>query len=246
MEPRFDLRKAVSVNPELLENIGQCYGMPFYPWNDSLVVKIKKRGAAVPWHQDPPYMGAQRDETFPVPNFTTDIYLDHSGTDNGCVWAIPGHHLVGGVRLDDKSMDQLIEDYGAHPIEMEAGDVLFHCLSTPHGSRANTSDAQRRIFYIHYANDEAYADFAGGRDSGHQTSDKPCWGEKKHAQILDMIDKRQALGWESPADRSTLVLGDGGYTVTSIPAAPPRYWAQLSAKIPADRKTEMKRLVCTQ
>ncbi len=31
---------AVTVHPDLLENIGQCLGQAFYPWNDSLVVKV--------------------------------------------------------------------------------------------------------------------------------------------------------------------------------------------------------------
>lgn len=229
---------AVTVNPEILENIGQCMGMPFYPWNDSLVVKLARKGASVFWHQDPPYMGAQRDETYPVPNFTTDLYLDHSGPDNGCVWAIPGHHLVGGVKLDDKTMDQLIGNYGAHPVEMEAGDVLFHCLSTPHGSRANTSDIQRRIFYIHYVNQEAYDDFT----SGFQLPGKSSWGETKKAQILEMVERRREFGWETPDGRATLAFGEGGYTVTGLPTVPERYWGQLAAQIPADRKAAMKRL----
>src|SRR5262245_40178108 len=82
MWERDPVFRAVTVNPELLENIGQCVGQPFYPWNDSLVVKLPNSGAAVAWHQDPPYRNPDRAGTFPAPNFTTDIYLDHSGPDN--------------------------------------------------------------------------------------------------------------------------------------------------------------------
>src|SRR5438128_669467 len=95
MWERGDIFRAVTVHPELLENIGQCIGQAFYPWNDSLVVKLPHAGAPVKWHQDPPYRNPDRESTYPVPNFTTDIYLDHSGPDNGCVYAIPAHHLVG-------------------------------------------------------------------------------------------------------------------------------------------------------
>src|SRR5438045_3453483 len=35
---RDPIFRAVTVNPELLENIGQCIEQAFYPWNDSLVV----------------------------------------------------------------------------------------------------------------------------------------------------------------------------------------------------------------
>jgi phytanoyl-CoA hydroxylase len=38
MWQRDPIFQAVTVNPDLLENIGQCIGQPFYPWNDSLVV----------------------------------------------------------------------------------------------------------------------------------------------------------------------------------------------------------------
>src|SRR5947209_19634262 len=36
MWERDDIFRAITVNPELLENIGQCVGQAFYPWNDSL------------------------------------------------------------------------------------------------------------------------------------------------------------------------------------------------------------------
>src|SRR5260370_6014906 len=61
---RDDIFRAVTVNPELLENIGQCVGQAFYPWNDSLVVKLPYSGAAVKWHQDPPYRNPKREDTY--------------------------------------------------------------------------------------------------------------------------------------------------------------------------------------
>ena len=72
MWDRADIWKAVTVNPNLLENIGQCVGQAFFPWNDSLVVKLPHSGAKVPWHQDPPYSDSSRTTVYPVPNFTTD------------------------------------------------------------------------------------------------------------------------------------------------------------------------------
>src|SRR5260221_641973 len=35
MWQRNPIFQAVTVNPDLLENLGQCIGQPFYPWNDS-------------------------------------------------------------------------------------------------------------------------------------------------------------------------------------------------------------------
>jgi phytanoyl-CoA hydroxylase len=236
---RGDIFQAVTVNPELLENIGQCIGQAFYPWNDSLVVKLPHAGAVVKWHQDPPYRNPDRETTFPVPNFTTDIYLDHSGPDNGCVYAIPGHHLVGHVELADKTEEELFEKHGAVPIEMEAGDVLFHCLSTPHGSRPNLSATQRRIFYIHYLAEEAYRD---GYLSEPWAKEKPGWNDERRALIECMIEKRKALGFENPLENASVIFGEMGFNFSGGPTTLLRHWERLAASIPPDVRASMKRL----
>src|SRR2546423_15058779 len=123
-------------------------GGAFSPWNVWWVVKVAQGGALVDWHQDPPYDDPARERSYPVPNFTTDIYLDHSGPENGCVWALPGYHLVGHVDLSQRATEDLFEESSAIPIEMEAGDVLFHAISLPHGSRASASPRQGRIFHF--------------------------------------------------------------------------------------------------
>lgn len=232
MWSRDPIFRAVTVKPALLEAIGQCVGQPFFPWNDSLVVKLAKEGAAVTWHQDPPYGTPygdhSRTSTYPVPNFTTDIYLDHSGTDNGCVWAIPGHHLVGHIDLSGYSEEELFSRFGAVPVEMEAGDVLFHALSTPHGSRANTSSLQRRIFYIHYLAHEVFAE--GYESTGADwVKQKPGWGEARKQVIEEMIQARQDFGWEDYQETDTLCFGEGGFHFTGTPTSPARHWGELAS-----------------
>lgn len=240
MWARDDVFQAVTVHPDLLENIGQCIGQAFYPWNDSLVVKVPDAGAPVPWHQDPPYGRPERAATYPVPNFTTDIYLDHSGPDNGCVYAIPGHHLVGHVSLNDKDAEKLFTEYGALPLEMEPGDVLFHCLSVPHGSRASRSPIQRSTFYVHYLADEVYWD---GYSAEPWAKEKPGWNPGKRAQIEEMIARRAAFGWESPLNRETLIFdAEGGFTFVGQPTTPLRHWEALAAVLSPEQFAAMKRL----
>jgi ectoine hydroxylase-related dioxygenase (phytanoyl-CoA dioxygenase family) len=224
--------RAVTVNPELLENIGQCIGHSFFPWNDSLVVKIPHDGAAIAWHQDPPY--GKYDSTYVIPNFTTDIYLDDSDEDNGCVWAIPGHHLVGHVRTEDFTPDELFAR--ANPVRMKAGDVLFHALSTPHGSRANRAPRLRRTFYVHYLSQETH-DQSGYRS----LLGKPWWGEGKREQIAAMAADRAALGW-SPAFGPNIVEREDGLEFTGAVRTPRRHWGDLSAQIPTDRRDGLKTL----
>jgi ectoine hydroxylase-related dioxygenase (phytanoyl-CoA dioxygenase family) len=235
MWQRDPIFQAVTVNPDLLENIGQCLGQAFYPWNDSLVVKVAQAGAPVDWHQDPPYGDPARERSYPVPNFTTDIYLDHSGLDNGCLWALPGHHLVGHVDLLQRTTDALFEESGAIPIEMEAGDVLFHAISLPHGSRASTSLQQRRIFYLHYLAEEVFAD-------AYSKDQKTHWGQQKREEIEQMIDARRAQSWELPTERPTLHLTDEGFVFVGTPTTPHAYWGEQSATMPVEQIVAMKQL----
>lgn len=229
-DPAF---RAAAVNPELCENIGQCIGHEFFPWNDSLVVKTPG-GGPVWWHQDP-FADHERDVSYVVPNFTTDIYLDESDEDNGCVWAIPGHHLVGNVRLDDKSFDDLFERCGAVPVRMRPGDVLFHCLTTPHGSRPNRSQRMRRTFYMHYLSQESH-DQAGYRRWG-----KMSWGEAKLAQLARMTADREALGL-GPAYGPRVRMGSEGLAFTGSPCTPRRHWAGLAYGIPDAERKALKAL----
>lgn len=224
--------RAVSVNPALLENIGQCIGHEFFPWNDSLVVKVP-RGGPVGWHQDPPYGQPEREETYVVPNFTTDIYLDDSDEDNGCVWALPGRHLVGHVRTEERSEDELFTACGAVPVPMRAGDVLFHALSAPHGSRANPSPTRtRRTFYIHYLTQEVH-DQCGYRWG------KLSWGEEKRAQLAQMASDRRALGL-GEAFGPYLREGEEGLRFTGAVTTPRRWWGELARRLTPAQRAELK------
>jgi ectoine hydroxylase-related dioxygenase (phytanoyl-CoA dioxygenase family) len=235
MWSRGDIFQAVTVNPDILENIGQCVGEPFVPVNDSLVVKLAHEGVPVPWHQDPPYGFPEVIDTFPIPNFTTDIYLDHSGTDNGCVWAIPGRHLVGHVDFSTRSDEEMFARFGAVPVEMEPGDVLFHCISTPHGSRPNKSPLQRRIFYVHYMSVSTLADMRVKKKD-------ESWGSIGPSLIPSMLEARRKFQWELPTDRATLDITDQEFRFTAQPVTPANHWAELIAGIPAETKARLKKI----
>jgi len=227
--------RAVAVHPQLLENIAQCLGESFYPWNDSLVVKTPG-GDAVAWHQDPPYGDPVRTATYPIPNFTTDIYLDDSDPENGCVYAIPGHHLVGSVRLDDKSPEELFTRCGAVPVRMQPGDVLLHALSTPHGSHPNRSQRSRRTFYIHYLTEAVYQD-------SYAAWGKPGWRPQQHALIERMAAERTALGFEPAWSGAVGLRADGlALTDATLPCTPHAHWQTLAAAIPAEVRRARKAL----
>jgi phytanoyl-CoA hydroxylase len=234
---RDPILKAVTVKQELLENIGQIIGHSFYPWNDSLVVKLANSGAPVRWHQDPPYGAKTKETTFGIPNFTTDIYLDYSGPDNGCVWAIHGRHLVGHVDLRQVSEEDLYTKCGAVPLEMHPGDVLFHCLSTPHGSAFNPSDKQRRIFYVHYLNEDVYQD---GYAPEAWAKLLPGWNEKRRDAIQDMLKTRVEMGFDETDLSKNIQLDERGFKFHGTPTTPPRYWEQLQKQITPEEREKLK------
>lgn len=155
--------RIATVNPNLLAAVGQCLGHPFMPINDSLVVKLPHSGVAIPWHQDPPYQGPDgRVETFGIPNFDCDIYLDAATVANGCLYGLAGYHLAGHVELERFQEEELFGRPDASALEMAPGDVLFHTISAPHGSKTNDSSGLRRVFYVHYIAQEVLRDPPSG------------------------------------------------------------------------------------
>jgi phytanoyl-CoA hydroxylase len=235
---RDDIFKAATVNQQLLENIGQIIGHSFFPWNDSLVVKQAHSGAPVHWHQDPPYGSAKRDTTFGIPNFTTDIYLNHSGPDNGCLWAIHGRHLVGHVDLKSEVTEEdLYNNCGAVPLVMEPGDVLFHCLSTPHGSAFNNSDRERRIFYVHYVNEDMYQDSYAPEA---WAKELPGWNENRRAAIQDMLKIRTEMGFDATDLNGDLRIDERGFKFHGAVTTPKNYWDTLAAKYTDEELAQLK------
>lgn len=86
---------------------------------------------AIDRHQDRPYAGVDgRATTFGVPNFDIDINLDHTTVENGCNYAIAGHHPVPHVQLERFTDDELFDRHDALPLELGPGDVTRGSLAT--------------------------------------------------------------------------------------------------------------------
>jgi hypothetical protein len=154
------------------------------------------------------------------------------------VWAVLGHHLVGHIDLAAKGDEWLFEH--AVPLELRPGDVLFHALSTPHGSRANISGKQRRTVYLHYVAEEVYQDGYAWED---WAKDTPGWTAAKAAHIEKMIADRKALGFEDTYDRGTIRLAEQGIEFTGEPKTPHRWWEELAQQINPEEAARMKKLV---
>lgn len=80
-----------------------------------------------------------------------DVYLDDATEDNGCLWVLPGSHLVQDVRHLDAQAGAGAAGWdapGLVPLPVRAGSVLFHDGMLLHGSRAVAPGAPwRRVVY---------------------------------------------------------------------------------------------------
>lgn len=219
---RSDIFKAAAVNPYLLECIGQLFGHAFVPMNDSMVCKIPGGMVPVEWHQDPPYQGPNGlASTFGVPNFDVDIYLDETTEENGCLWIIPEHHLVGKVNIESFSEERFYNDLGAIPLRMQPGDVGLHALSAPHGSIGNSSSKLRRVLFFHYMTKEVYDNCYSGWMT-HNGGYSPEGMEF----VRQMLDIRLSLGHDGIEGRA-INWTDNGFSFTGSPHTPPYHWKSL-------------------
>jgi phytanoyl-CoA hydroxylase len=232
--------RTATVNPVLLAAVGQCLGYPFLPINDSLVVKLSHSGVAIPWHQDPPYQGADgRAETFAIPNFDCDIYLDSATIENGCLFGLAGYHLSGHVEVERFEEEELFGRADATPLEMAPGDVILHAISAPHGSRANDSNTLRRVFYVHFMAREVletlHPDWVGT---------KLGFDERGLARAREMLDERERTGLSGPGTEK-VELTPEGFVFGGEPVTPPRRWERLIADLTPQRVRAAKTLGAT-
>lgn len=246
MWDRDPIFRAVTVNPDLLSAVGQCIGHSFFPFNNAFVCKLPNGNVPVLWHQDPPYWSKppltpqytsvwELESTFEIPNFVADIYLDHSTVDNGCVWGLPEHHLVGHVQLNRLNEDRLFESHGTVALEMEPGDVLFHALSAPHGSRGNLTDTTRRVVYLQYVNMEVF--YHGYSDW--QFHSQRSLGANGQNLIREMMDSRRDLGLQG-VEGYPLRQTDNGWEFLGKPSTPVKHWKSLIEQM-SDQEIKQKK-----
>jgi ectoine hydroxylase-related dioxygenase (phytanoyl-CoA dioxygenase family) len=218
--------RMATVNPGLLTAVGQALGHPFMPINDSLVVKLPNSGVDIRWHQDPPYDGPDAlPETFGIPNFDCDIYLDAATLENGCLFGLAGYHLAGHVELERFQEEELFNRADAVPLEMAPGDVLFHSISAPHGSKANDSSTLRRVFYVHFMAQETMENL-----HPEWVGTKRGFAERDIQQAQDWLNERVRAGLSGP-ETTKVELGPQGFVFAGEPATPPQHWQSLIADL---------------
>ena len=247
MFDRDPVFKAVCANPEILKHYGQLIGHSFMPADDAMVVKVPYGDVPVLWHQDPPYFKKDWDKLQRIPNIDCDIYLDHSTKENGCLWGIPDHHLVGHIEIENFTEEQLFNCPSIIPFETEPGDVIFHSLSAPHGSAGNKTDGLRRTFYIHFNNKEIYEQcYKDDPEVIKRKEQRDGWfydfNKKTKNKLLEMNELRRSMGFEILNENEISISNNGFKYVGDGPKTPLFHWETLTKKIDPKRRKSLKTL----
>lgn len=118
-------------------------GGPVVLFKDKINFKMPG-GAGFKAHQD-----QQAGWSIYAPLFVTAmVTLDAATLENGCLEIVAGRHregLIGQqwVPLEESGLE-------LEPVPTEPGDVIFFDSFVPHASKANLTDAPRRILYLTY------------------------------------------------------------------------------------------------
>jgi ectoine hydroxylase-related dioxygenase (phytanoyl-CoA dioxygenase family) len=127
----------------LVQWTGALMGGPVVLFKDKINFKMPG-GAGFKAHQD-----QQAGWSTYAPLFVTAmVTLDPSTLENGCLELAPGRHregLIGEqwVPLEESGLD-------LQPVPTAPGDVIFFDSFAPHASKANLTNAPRRILYLTY------------------------------------------------------------------------------------------------
>jgi ectoine hydroxylase-related dioxygenase (phytanoyl-CoA dioxygenase family) len=125
-------------------------------WHDQVFYKPPRHPGVVTWHQDYSYWT----RAYPAGHVTCWIALDDATLENGCVHYVPGSHrwgLLPKISLT-KDMDALAEHlepaqasaFHPEPMEVKAGECLFHHSHMVHGSYGNRSARPRRGVVLNF------------------------------------------------------------------------------------------------
>lgn len=118
---------------------------------DMLINKAPHTETITPWHQDAAYWINMPDKRA----VSCWLALDNTTLDNGCMWYVPGSHLLplrlhynaggkGGALSCDASESEGIG------IALRPGSCILHHGATLHYSRGNKTDSQRRAYIINF------------------------------------------------------------------------------------------------
>ena len=150
---------AVMKHPGIVGALGDLWGPNIRFDSSKLNMKSAGFGAPVQWHQDWAFYPHTNDDLAAV-----GVMLDDCDLENGPMLMIPGSHR--GPIYDHHENGQFcgaidpracgIDVSRAVPITGKAGSVSIHHVRIVHGSAANVSGNQRRLYLLMYRAADAW------------------------------------------------------------------------------------------
>jgi ectoine hydroxylase-related dioxygenase (phytanoyl-CoA dioxygenase family) len=159
----YEPYRSYSDSPEVLNVVEQLIGHNIYLHYSKLNMKPAELGSVVDWHQDLSYFPSTNGDSLAIL-----IYLDDADLENGCLMALPKRHE--NDLMDHTSsgifqgrITETIAESDAELLPGKAGTaIILHCL-TPHASRPNLSERQRRTLIISYRATDSFPIFVDNR-----------------------------------------------------------------------------------
>ncbi len=153
----FGWADAIVHDPGLLDAVESLIGPDILVWSSGVFWKAPHSGAYVSRHQDS--TNFELDDAAGV--VRAWVALTPATLANGTMRFAPGQHRIGQVRHVDRkaegellsrgeTIDLAIDEAASVPVLIDAGEVSFHHLHTPHGSGPNASDHPRVNHVVTY------------------------------------------------------------------------------------------------
>jgi ectoine hydroxylase-related dioxygenase (phytanoyl-CoA dioxygenase family) len=174
------------LHPKVLDALEGLIGMDIFALQSMLFFNPPGKGGQG-WHQDSYYI-----QTMPDTLIGAWYALDRADEQNGCLWVAPGSHVepiypppeqknvyvhsderhIEGLfkanaasHMDDEvnNLSGVANKYGAIPVVLDPGDVLFFHSHLLHRSYKNeTPDRFRRSYVCHYSNARSWVPWGRG------------------------------------------------------------------------------------
>jgi non-haem Fe2+, alpha-ketoglutarate-dependent halogenase len=169
----------------LLDAVESLIGPDIMVWSSGVFWKAPHSGAYVSWHQDS--TNFELDDAEKV--VRAWVALTPATLENGTMRFAPGLHKDGQVPHQDlkaegellsrgETIDLAIDEASTVPVLIDAGEVSFHHLFTPHGSGPNGSDSPRINYVITFVDPAVRP--TGGRDSAQLARGRDRYGHFAH------------------------------------------------------------------
>jgi phytanoyl-CoA hydroxylase len=147
---KSDIAKAFIRSPIYLQACAKFLGPDADLYYNQAVIKPPEKGMSFAWHQDSGYR-----VTRPLEYITCWTAISDTTLDNGCIWVLPKSHKLGLIphyrdTASSETKPVTIDESGAIPVPMKAGQVAIFSSFTLHKSGPNTSQTIRKGYVPQY------------------------------------------------------------------------------------------------